>query len=442
MPSSFRRLTPTPLLSFYHRVLAALGALWHHFPSRRMLVIGVTGTRGKTTAANFLWSIFTAAGFKTGLTGTANIRIGQEERMNPYHMTMPGRFALQELLAEMRTAGCVVVIVETPSEGIEQHRQRGIAYDAMVLTALYPEYLAVHRWNFERCKAMMEVPFRELSRQPKKKLRGKPAPKVIAVNVDHEDVQRFLRHMADVRVLYGLSPAASVRATDVAALPGGVAFRVGGELFRLQLTGTFNVENALAAISVARAYKIPAAAIQDGLQRLTGVPGRMERVDQSQPFTVFVDYAHDGPSIEAALRAAREVAFSSRGKVTVLLGAEGGGRDKKKRPVMGRLVAQLADQVVVSDVDPYEDDPKEILEDIARAAESHGKIRGSDLHVIEDRRAGIRKALQLAGKGDVVLVTGKGAEQSFEKGGRRYPWDDRQVVREELKSLSLVVCRL
>ena len=191
--------------------------------------------------------------------------------------------------------------------------------------------------------------------------------------------------------------------------------------------------NALPAIVVSHLAGIDDASIARGLASLSVIPGRMERIEEGQDFTVFVDYAHEGQSMRNVLETARGM---SKGKVIVLLGAEGGGRDTQKRGVMGRLTAALADYVVVSDVDPYDDDPREITEDIARATEEAGKIRGENLFVIEDRRAGINKALSLARDGDVVLLTGKGAEQSMVVGGVHFPWDDRIVAREELKKIN------
>jgi len=430
--SLVRSLVPRQLVGVYHLILAYTGAFLYGFPARRMTVIGVTGTRGKTTTANYLWAILTSAGFKVGLTGTANIRVGDTERVNPYHMTMPGRFVMQKLLAEMRRAGCEIAIVETPSEGVEQHRHRGIAYDAVVLTSLYPEYLEVHGWDFGRCKRMMETIFASLHRMPRKKLRGTPVPKTIAVNADAEGHEPFLNHPADKKITYGLRRGADLTATDIVPSADAVRFSVKGHAYELRLPGSFNVGNALGAIAVADALGIPTETIRRGIASLTSVPGRMEPIVAGQAFRVFVDYAHDGPSMEAVLTAARTMRDRPDERIIVLLGAEGGGRDKKKRPVMGRLAGELADQMVVTNVDPYEDDPVPILEDIAEEAERYGKTRGETLHVIEDRRAGIQKALALAKPGDLVFITGKGAEQSMVVGGTTFPWDDRTVVREEL----------
>lgn len=435
MKRMLKKIIPRWLMSSYHFLLAQLGALRYGFPSRGMTVIGVVGTRGKTTTANLIWSCLEAAGYKTGLTGTANIRIGEKEMLNPYHMTMPGRFILQKILREMRDAGCTYAVIETPSEGVEQWRHKGITYDVAVLTTLYPEYVEVHRWDFERCKRMHLKIFAELLHEPRKIIDGKPIPKVIVVNADNKEKDIFLRCKADRMITYGVKAGAEVTAENIRADGNGVSFEVRGEKYELNIQGRFNVSNALAAIAVVSALGIGADAIRRGLRNVTTVPGRMERIEAGQNFSVFVDYAHDPVSLEAALGAVRDTRKGGSEKTILLLGAEGGGRDKHKRPIMGRVAARETDYIVVSNVDPYDDDPKEILEDIGRAAEEGGKKRGTNLFVIEDRREGIRKALSLAGQHDTVLITGKGSEQSLIMRGGEIPWDDRFIVRQELEKI-------
>lgn len=431
LKSTIKMALPEGFLPFYHLTLARLGSWFYGNPSRRMIIIGVTGTRGKTSTVNFLWASLTAAGFKVGSTGTANIRVGKEERLNPYHMTMPGRFQLQKLLSEMRSAKCDIAIVETPSEGVEQFRHIGIAYDILVFTTLYPEKLAIHGWDPERCTAKMLEPFAELMSQPRKKLRGKKVAKTIVVNRDSDGYARFWDNPADKKISYGLGAASDIQAVDVVADEQKVIFRVGQTHYRLNIPGGFNATNALPAIAVARELGAADAAIAAGLNSLGNIPGRMEKIIGDQDFSVFVDYAHDQPSFEALLKASRGMRHPGK-KIIVVVGAEGGGRDKEKRPVMGRLCAELADCTIVTDVDPYEDDPLPIIKDIADAAIAAGAVSGHSLFAIEDRRHAIRKALSLAASGDIVLITGKGAEQSMEIGGRSIPWDDRVIVREEL----------
>ncbi len=430
-----KKLIPKVFINWYHFILAYAGAWFYGFPSKKMIVIGVLGTRGKTTTANLIWSCFTAAGYKTGLTGTANIRIGDEERMNPYHMTMPGRFILQKLLREMYNSGCRCVVVETPSEGVEQWRHKGIAYDAAVMTTLYPEYLAVHNWSFERCKDMDEKIFEILYSQSRKKIGGKKIPKVIVVNNEIEEKERFLKHNADIKVTYAIHGNADIVPNDINVSSSQVSFSISGITYTLGILGDFNVGNALAAIATVSAYGISNEATQKGLQNIHLVPGRMEKISEGQEFSVFVDYAHDAVSIKAALGSIKNLKKDREGRVIVLLGGQGGGRDKKKRPIMGRIAAEEADFVIITNEDPYEDNPIQIMEEVARGSEDAGKVREKDLFVVNDRRDGIRKALSLAHSHDIVLIAGKGAEQSMEVKGGQISWDDRMVVKEELRKI-------
>ncbi len=433
MKKNLRLFAPKFLSSGYHLALAYLGALWFGFPSRKMTVIAVIGTRGKTTTANLIWSCLTAAGHKTGLTGTANIRIGDREFLNPYHMTMPGRFVLQKLLSDMKRAGCEYAVVETPSEGVEQWRHKGILYDAAVLSVVYPEYAEAHGWSFERCKRMHLEVFKKLAGGRRKILNGKKIPKTIVVNADSDFSEDFIRCEADNKITYGIEHNADCRGEGIRVGPSNITFRVGKDKYELRIRGAFNVPNALAAVALCSALGIEQKAIARGLSRLKCVPGRMESIEAGQPFSVLVDYAHDPVSIEAALRAVHVMKKSGSSKVILLFGATGGGRDKKRRPLMGRLAAELADFVIVSNDDPYDDDPREILEDVVRGAEKAGAKRGEKLFIIEDRRAGMAKAFSLAREGDIVLIAGKGAEQSMMmSGGREIAWDDRVVAREEI----------
>ncbi len=433
MKKFLKKLLPTGILLGYHYTLARLAALVYGFPSKKMIVIGVTGTKGKTSTINFIWSCLTAGGYKTGIISTANIRIGDTELLNPYHMTMPGRFTIQRLLARMRKEGCRVCIVETPSQGILQYRHTGIAYDVAVFTNLWPEHIESHGGSFEHYKQTKLKLFKALSSH-EKVIDGKRIEKVIIANADSEHANDFLSFTADKRVTFGLKNRADYMAESITEKDTGVNFMVQGALFRTAVPGSFNLYNALPAIIVARLFGVSDENIEKGLSGLTVIPGRMEKIDEGQPFAVFVDYAHEKESMRNVLQTANAMKKASASTI-VLLGAEGGGRDKAKRPLMGEVAGALADYVIVSNVDPYEDDPKQILEDIAVAAEKAGKVRDKNLFIIEDRRQGIKKALTLAKMDDVVIFTGKGAEQSMIVGGKEIPWDDREVVREELKKV-------
>lgn len=432
--STLKKIIPKIIISLYHLVLSWTGVILYGHPSRKMLIIGVTGTRGKTTTSNYIWSVLTAAGYKVGQTGTANIRIGERETMNQYHMTMPGRFQMQKLLAEMAKAGCEIAVVETPSEGVEQFRHKGIVYDFLVFTVLYPEHLAIHNWDPERCVKKMIEPFTELAKQPKKKLRDQTVAKTIFVNRDSNGWERFWNNPAEKKVSFGIQNHADISAGGIIPSDTGIDFSANAKKYHLSIPGEYNVSNALPAIAIGRLLNIDDKIIANGLAGLVTIPGRMEKIEEGQAFTVYIDYAHDGPSIQALLKSAQQMKKPD-GKIIITVGAEGGGRDKNKRPVMGKLCAELSDIVIVTNVDPYDDDPQPILDDITNAALENGKKADNDLFVIADRRAGINKALTLAKENDIVLITGKGAEQTMEIGGRSIPWDDRVVVREEFKKI-------
>ncbi|MCX6813076.1 MAG: UDP-N-acetylmuramoyl-L-alanyl-D-glutamate--2,6-diaminopimelate ligase [Candidatus Azambacteria bacterium] len=434
LKSKIKNFVPERFISFYHFCLAALAAFYYGFPSKKMIVIGVTGTKGKTSAVNFIWSVLNAAGFKTGLIGTANIRIGDIEMLNKYHMTMPGRFILQGLLKKMVKAGCRYCIVETTSEGIKQWRHFGIFYDIAIFTNLSPEHLLSHGNSFEKYKAAKGEMFAALAKNDCKIINGKKIEKIIIANFDNPHKDYYLSFWADKKLTFGLSEKADFSAHGIKNTPDGLEFFIGVDKYDINILGNFNVYNVLPAIIIGSLAGISNSKIQEGLKNLKIIPGRMEKIDEGQKFLVFVDYAHEKEGMNAVLDTVRDIA-GGNGKVIVLLGAEGGGRDKAKRPVLGEISAKKADFMVISNVDPYEDDPKEICEDIAIAAEKFGKIRDQNLFVIEDRHEGIKKAISLANKNDVVLITGKGAEQSIIIGGKRYPWDDRIIVREEINKL-------
>ncbi len=428
-----KKLLPEKLVLMYHYFVAIFATLYYGFPSKKMIVIGVTGTKGKTSTINFIWSCLQAGGYKTGIISTANIRIGEKEFLNEYHMTMPGRFTIQKLMAQMVKNGCKFCIVETTSEGIKQYRHIGAYYDIAVFTNLSPEHLEAHGGSFEKYKQMKTKMFAALSSH-KKVINGKRIEKVIIANKDSEHTDYFLNFKADKKITFAIDNKADYVANNIQEINTGVSFEVAKIIFKIDILGKFNVYNALPAIIVCRLVGISDYLIAKGLLELQTIPGRMEKIDEGQNFTILVDYAHEKESITNILQTANNMK-NTWAKTIILLGAEGGGRDKAKRPIMGELAAKMADYVIVSNVDPYEDDPKQILEDIAVSSEKFGKIRNQNLFVIEDRKSGIKKALSLAKVDDIVLITGKGAEQSIIIAGKRFAWDDRQVVKEELTKL-------
>lgn len=416
-----KKFTPEAILLAYHFALAKIATTLYNNPSKELFVIGITGTKGKTSTANFVWSVLSAGGFKTGQIGTANIRMGDRDFLNEFHMTMPSPFIIQKLMRQMVKAGCTHIIMEATSEGLKLYRHVGIEFDCGIFTNLTPEHLPNHGGSFEKYKLEKTKLFKSLS-----------SDGITISNSDSEFSDYFLNFAPTKKITYGID-SGEFQATKILDSTEGVDFEVKNHQYHLNILGKFNIYNALPAIALGEALQIPYEKISEGIKNLKVIPGRMEQINEGQNFTVIVDYAHEKVSMNAVLDTARNMA--GKNKVIVLLGAEGGGRDKVKRGLMGEAAGKKADFVICSNVDPYEDDPIPIVEDIANASEQFGKVRNQNLFVIEDRRDGIAKALSLAKPSDIVLVTGKGAEQTMIIDGKSIPWDDRLVTREELKKL-------
>ncbi|MEI8338164.1 MAG: UDP-N-acetylmuramoyl-L-alanyl-D-glutamate--2,6-diaminopimelate ligase [bacterium] len=433
MKSFLKKIAGKKILETYHLFFVYIATLFYRFPSKKIIVIGVTGTKGKTSTANFIWSALTGCGVKTGIISTANIRIGDEEKVNDFHMTMPGRFFIQKYLREMVNEGCECVVVEITSQGLIQNRHKGIDFDIAVFTNLTPEHLQSHG-NFENYKKAKSILFEVLSKSKNKFFRGKEIKKTIIANVDDDNSNYYLSFKAEQKITFSVNSPSDMQAKNITEIDGKVSFVLNEKKVEISIPGQFNVWNALPGIAIAKVLNLNIDEAILGVKKIITIPGRMEEIPCDLGFRVFVDYAHEKNSMTWAVKTARNLALQN--KVIVLLGAEGGGRDKIKRVDMGMVVGKDADYVICSNVDPYEDDPLPIAEDIAKEAEKMGKVREKNLFVILDRSEGIKKALSLAKTGDVIMITGKGAEQTITIGGKTTPWDDRKVVKEEIKNLS------
>ncbi len=425
-------MTPKWVLSVYHFCFAYIAAIRYGFPSKKMLVIGITGTKGKTSSCYYLWSTLTAAGIKTGMLTTAAIKIGSVEKVNTMHMSMPGRFFLQKTLREMYDAGCEAVIVETTSQGIAQHRHRGIDYDIAIFTNLSPEHIDSHG-SYEKYRAEKAKLFQYISHKKAKVWRGKKIVPANIINIDDSEFSFYHAIHAPKKYTYGLKDGAQVHATHVLTTPHNVSFSVGPDRFDLQMPGTFMIPNALAAVTVALHLGIDSASTIKGIHAVDYIPGRMEEINTTLPFRVFVDYAHEKLSMRLLIENLKMMAQG--GKVIVVFGAEGGGRDKGKRKEMADVVAQNADYAVVSDTDPYEEDPQMIVEEIGTYLEANNWKRDVQFFLISDRRQGIRKALILTTARDIVVCTAMGAQETMVTKNGTIPWSDREVIKEELVRL-------
>src|SRR3990167_7650966 len=335
--SIIKIFVPKRFISLYHLTLAALAACYYGWPSKKMIIIGITGTKGKTSAANFIWSVLNAGGRKIGLIGTANIRIGEMETLNKYHMTMPGRFILQKLLKQMASAGCEFAVVETTSEGIKQWRHFGIFYDIAVFTNLTPEHLEAHGNSFEIYREAKGRMFKALKNGERKIIGGKEIKKIIIVNYDDPHKEYFLNFPADKKINFGTKQGADFQSDKIRNTGEGLEFLAGSTPYQINISGKFNVYNPLPAVAIGSVFGVSSEQIQGGLKSLKNIPGKMEKIDEDQDFAVFVDYAHEKEGMSAVLETANEI---TAGKVIVLLGAEGGGRDKAKRPILGEIAGK------------------------------------------------------------------------------------------------------
>ena len=428
--NSIKQKIPDVFKNSYHFVRSNFAVASNGFPAKDMIIVGITGTKGKTSTANFVWSVLHAGGYKAGLISTAIFRFGSNEEINPYHMTMPDVFVIQKTLNKMKGLGIEIVVIEMTSEGMKQFRHLGIPVDIAIFTNLSPEHLPSHKNNFELYKKAKSKLFLALGKK-QKKLRGVSIPKTIIANRDSEHCDYYMQFPADKKITYGIH-GGDVRATDIMNEKTGVSFTANEETFRISIFGAFNVYNALPAIITANIVNIPNEKIKKGLISLAVIPGRMEEINEGQNFTLFVDYAHEPVSVNAILTASKEIKQPGS-KIIILFGAEGGGRDTKKRLPMAELCARNADYVIVTDVDAYDDDAQKIVDDVSTMVELAGKIRNKNLFAILDRKDAIAKALSLASAGDIVLITGKGAEQTMITNKGPIPWNEREIVRSLLK---------
>jgi UDP-N-acetylmuramoyl-L-alanyl-D-glutamate--2,6-diaminopimelate ligase len=423
--------------------LADAATWWYGDPSRRLGVVGITGTDGKTTTSFLAAAALDAAGLSSGLIGTVATQIGRVREANAEHMTTPGAALLQRALRAMADAGNAVAVVETTSHGLAAERVRGIAYDVAILTNLTHEHLEFHgSWEAYRdAKLSLFERLAASAANPPKDLAGRHWPKAAIINADDPNAGAFagVAQEAGARIVtYGTQPAADVRAThveeDARRLRIGYTAPSGAATLDLRLAGRFNVHNALAVVALGEVLGLDPAAVREGLAGLPGVPGRMERLDAGQPFGVIVDYAHSPASLESVLGLLAPLAAAQGGDLIVVFGSAG-ERDTEKRPMMGRIAAERARIVVVTDEDPRGEDRAAILEDIARGAESAGKRRERDLFLIADRPQAIAAAFERARPGDIVLLAGKGHETSIIGPDGPVAYDERATALAALAEL-------
>ncbi len=444
-----------PVLQATHgaEALAWLAAAFHDYPARQLVMIGVTGTDGKTTTSTFIHAVLQAAGLKAGLISTVGAVIGDQTLDTGFHVTTPDAPALQGYLARMVAAGFTHCVLETTSHGWAQRRTDACEFDVAVITNITHEHLDYHKTfeNYRAAKARLFESLRTAALKP-------GVAKRAVVNHDDPSAEFLRVAAAPVPALsYALQAEAEVRARGLRFTPEAMHFTALGPGFSVatltRLVGAYNVANALAAITATvGALGIAPEAAAAGIASLAGVPGRMERIALGQPFTAIVDFAHTPNALRRALEAGRELAGSgdrsvlpdpgphasgarrSSGRVIAVFGSAG-LRDVEKRRMMAETSAELADLTVLTAEDPRTESLADILEMMAFGARSKGAVEGQTFFRVPDRGEALRLAVRLAQPGDVVLACGKGHEQSMAFGTVEYAWDDRVALRAALSEL-------
>jgi len=417
-----RRAIPAPVFNFfnpaYHWTLALLAAIWYRFPSRQIKVIAVTGTKGKSSTVELVNAMLEEGGYKTVVSDTIRFKVGDHSRPNLYKMSMPGRFAAQRLIRKAVSAGCHYVVMEMTSQGALLYRHRWIELDVLVFTNLSPEHIEAHG-SYENYVASKVSIARNMRRS------GKPE-RIIIANADDEKSDLFLACTAEKKITYSIHDAEPYTIKD-----HGIEFNFEGRIVRSRLSGLFNLYNIMAAIAAARSQNISNNDIVRAIERFDAIPGRVQKIEAGQNFQVVVDYAHTPDSLEKFYSV-----FPSTKNICVL-GGTGGGRDSWKRGEMGRIADAHCDEIILTDEDPYDENPGQIVNDVAAGITKHKPT------VIMDRREAIREAIRRAAaatalvaakSSSAVLITGKGTDPYIMgPRGTKTPWSDADVAQEELE---------
>ena len=400
--------------------LAVIVPYFYDYPARKMRVIGITGTNGKTTTTYLLREIFTCAGFKVGLIGTIQNLIGEESF--PVRNTTPNVIDLQKILLNMLAKKVQVVVMEVSSHALAENRVAGVEFDTAIFTNLTQDHLDFHGTmeNYLRAKSKL---FDMVSR------RGRKQNKTAIINIDDVAADEILKHCSGKKITYGIKNDADLRGEDLNIRSDGMKLKIRGDFgfmdLNLHITGLFNVYNVLSAIGVALAENISLEIIKPALENFKSVAGRFERIFSDAPFEVIVDYAHTPDGVAKVLETAAQI---TKGKIITVVGC-GGDRDHGKRPIMGKTAADLSDFLIITSDNPRTEDPEKILDEIESGV-------GDKIHErIVDRRAAIFRAIELAEAGDVVLILGKGHETyQILKTGKIH-FDDREVALEAIKNV-------
>lgn len=406
LPRSLYRSLGIP----YHSIVAFVSALWYGFPAKKLVVIGVTGTKGKSSVTEMITAILEEAGHILAVSSTIHFKTGKTTRPNLFKMTLPGRGFIQKLLHDALHEGATHAVIEITSEAAIQNRHAYLYLNALVFTNLDKEHLESHGGMEQYFRAKFKIG-ESLVHSPKR-------PRAIVATLDNPYGPRFLELPVEKRIPFSLSDAENILPTAT-----GMTFSFDSVQVDLPQPGDFSVRNALASIKTCAFLGVSVPVSARALAKLSIIKGRAERIEEGQDFLAIVDYAHTPDSLQALYDA-----YSERPKICVL-GNTGGGRDTWKRPDMGRIADENCTEIILTNEDPYDESPEKIVSDMAK-----GMSRAP--HIIMDRREAIAYALSLAKAGDAVLITGKGTDPYImEANGKKTIWSDAQVVREELLKL-------
>ncbi len=461
-----KKLIPKSILNFYHKLVALLAILAYRFPARKLKVIGITGTNGKTTTLNLIAKILEEHGEKVGMISTAVIKIGSKEHLNKTKMTSLDPFSLNKVLSKIKKSKIKYALLEVSSHALEQNRFLGVPFDVAIFTNLSPEHLDYHK-GIENYREAKEKLFRNIEKSYQKS----NTPKTIILNGDDESFEFFNRYQADKKYTYEIlnnnkkkvvkyksskkakSKSLFLRMQESAMIKfpktegkdlivaRNIQTEAGKSIFEIEtkefegkiqtgLSGVFNIYNTLAAIACGLSQEIPLTTIQKALKKIKGVPGRFETIGNKKGLTIIVDYAHTPDALRNVYQTVKPLV---KNRLIVVLGACG-DRDKSKRPKLGSLAALYADFVIIADEDPYTENPAKIRAEVINGVVKGGKKEKQNFWDIADRKKAIQFAIKKARRGDVVVITGKGCEQCMVFGKKKVKWDDREVVKRILKS--------
>ena len=440
--STIKKLIPQSLILFYHKLKAIFAAYYFGFPSEKITVIGITGTNGKTTSCNMIAKILQEDGYRVGLATTINFKIGKKEWVNETKMTTLSAWQLQSLLRRMVLAKCKYAIIETSSHAISQQRIWGINYDIVGITNITREHLDYHHTMEEYTATKIKL-FQIFNKSKKKK----GIKKISVFNLQDTSWRKLITYTRHKSYGYSLTKQSAIKlkkhpqtifiyTSDIELETNGSKFTINtpnySKKFSLQIPGRFNIQNALLATCIARSQKIKLATIKTALEKIQNIPGRMEKIDAGQNFTVYIDYAVTPDSLEKLYK--DTIKPIAKQKIIAVFGSCG-DRDQGKRPIMGEIVGTYADIAILTHEDSWTEKPIDIINMIKPGLIKAGKTMNKDLYIIKDRKEAISKALKLAKKGDIVVITGKGAETIMMYPDKKIPWNEKEIIEELLREI-------